>query len=86
MVELLPVYSEAEQEAKVTREIWHTGRSDEAILRQLIEKHTHYTGSQRARLILDGWADYRAKFVKVFPNEYKRALSELAAKGRKLAA
>ena len=86
MVELLPVYSEAEQEAKVAREIWHMGRSDEAILRQLIEKHAHYTGSQRARLILDDWADYRAKFVKVFPNEYKRALSELAAKGRKLAA
>jgi glutamate synthase domain-containing protein 3 len=86
MVELLPVYSEAEQEAKVAREIWHTGRSDEAILRQLIEKHAHYTGSQRARLILDDWADHRAKFVKVFPNEYKRALSELAAKGRKLAA
>jgi glutamate synthase domain-containing protein 2/glutamate synthase domain-containing protein 1/glutamate synthase domain-containing protein 3 len=86
MVELLPVYAEAEQEAKVAREIWHTGRSDEAVLRQLIERHAHYTGSQRARLILDDWADYRAKFVKVFPNEYKRALSELAAKGRKLAA
>jgi glutamate synthase domain-containing protein 2/glutamate synthase domain-containing protein 1/glutamate synthase domain-containing protein 3 len=86
MVELLPVYAEAEQEAKVAREIWHTGRSDEAMLRQLIERHAHYTGSQRARLILDDWADYRAKFVKVFPNEYKRALSELAAKGRKLAA
>jgi len=86
MVELLPVYAEAEQDAKVARELWHMGRSDEAILRQLIEKHAHYTGSQRARLILDDWADYRAKFVKVFPNEYKRALSELAAKGRKLAA
>ncbi len=86
MVELLPVYAEAEQEGKVAREIWHMGRSDEAILRQLIEKHAHYTGSQRARLILNDWADYRAKFVKVFPNEYKRALSELAAKGRKLAA
>jgi glutamate synthase (NADPH/NADH) large chain len=86
MVELLPVYAEAEQEAKVAREIWHLGRSDEAILRQLIEKHAHYTGSQRARLILDDWTNYRAKFIKVFPNEYKRALSELAAKGRKLAA
>ncbi len=86
MVELLPVYAEAEQEAKVAREVWHLGRSDEAVLRQLIEKHAQYTGSQRARLILDDWVDYRAKFVKVFPNEYKRALNELAAKGRKLAA
>jgi glutamate synthase (NADPH/NADH) large chain len=86
MVELLPVHAEAEQEAKVAREVWHLGRSDEAILRQLIEKHAQYTGSQRARLILDDWADHRAKFVKVFPNEYKRALNELAAKGRRLAA
>jgi glutamate synthase (NADPH/NADH) large chain len=86
MVELLPVHAEAEQEAKVAREVWHLGRSDEVILRQLIEKHAQYTGSQRARLILDDWAGYRAKFVKVFPNEYKRALNELAAKGRKLAA
>jgi glutamate synthase (NADPH/NADH) large chain len=86
MVELLPVHAEVEQEAKVAREVWHLGRSDEVILRQLIEKHAQYTGSQRARLILDDWAGYRAKFVKVFPNEYRRALNELAAKGRKLAA
>jgi hypothetical protein len=80
MVELLPVHAEGEQEAKVAREVWHLGRSDEAILRQLIEKHAQYTGSQRARLILDDWAGYRAKFVKVFPNEARR--NELAAKGR----
>jgi glutamate synthase domain-containing protein 3 len=86
MVELLPVYAEAEQEGKVAREVWHLGLADEILLRHLIEKHAHYTGSQRARQILDDWASYRAKFVKVFPNEYKRALSELAAKQRKLAA
>jgi glutamate synthase (NADPH/NADH) large chain len=86
MVELLPVYAEAEQEGKLPRELWHLGDSDEANLRRLIERHAHYTGSQRARQILDDWGAYRAKFVKVFPNEYKRALGELAAKGRKLAA
>ena len=32
---------------------------------------------QRAREILDNWAASRAKFVKVFPTEYKRALSEI---------
>ena len=31
-------------------------------------------------------AHYRTRFVKVFPKEYRRALGELAAKGRKLAA
>ena len=29
---------------------------------------------------LDNWASARAKFVKVFPNEYKRALGEINAK------
>ena len=86
MVELLPVYAEAEQEGKLARELWHLGESDEANLRLLIERHAQYTGSQRARQILDDWASYRPKFVKVSPNEYKRALGELAAKGRKLAA
>jgi glutamate synthase (NADPH/NADH) large chain len=86
MVELLPVYAEAEQEGKLSRELWHMGQSDEAVLRRLIERHAQYTGSQRARQILDEWATYRAKFVKVFPNEYKRALGELAAKNRKMAA
>ena len=77
MVELLPVYAEAEQEGKVARELWHLGQADETLLRRLIERHAHYTGSQRARQILDDWAGYRAKFVKVFPNEYKRALAEM---------
>ena len=32
--------------------------------------------SQRARDILDHWEEARAKFVKVFPHEYRRALAE----------
>jgi glutamate synthase (NADPH) large chain len=52
----------------------------------MIERHAQYTGSQRAREILDHWNTYRAKFVKVFPKEYQRALGDLAAKGNKLAA
>jgi len=30
--------------------------------------------------LLDNWDTARAKFVKVFPNEYKRALGELHTK------
>ena len=30
--------------------------------------------------MLDDWDAARAKFVKVFPNEYRRALTELHAK------
>jgi glutamate synthase (NADPH/NADH) large chain len=36
----------------------------------------------RAREILDHWAEARAKFVKVFPHEYKRALRRDAPRGK----
>ena len=86
MVALEPVLPEAEQEAKLARDLWHRGEADEAILRRLIENHARHTGSARARQILDNWASYRNRFVKVFPHEYRRALGELAEKQRKLAA
>ena len=85
MVTLEPVLSSSEQEAKVDRAIWHSvlrgepGESDEVILKKLIERHYSYTGSQRARKLLDDWNTSRGKFVKVFPLEYKRALGEMAA-------
>jgi glutamate synthase domain-containing protein 2/glutamate synthase domain-containing protein 1/glutamate synthase domain-containing protein 3 len=53
-------------------------RFDQERLRQLIENHLHYTGSARARLILENWSDYLPKFVKVMPVEYRRALEEMA--------
>ena len=60
--------------------------SDEAQLRKLLEDHHRWTGSKRARDLLDNWAESRGKFVKVFPHEYKRALGELAAKAKAPAA
>ncbi len=57
----------------------HLGMADEALLKSLVEKHAKYTGSQQARKILEDWPGYRARFVKVMPNEYRRALTELAA-------
>jgi len=53
-------------------------RFDEERLHQLIENHLHYTASTRAKDILDNWADYLPKFVKVMPVEYRRALEEMA--------
>ena len=58
----------------------HGGQSDEAQLKKLIEDHHRWTGSLRAREILDHWATSRDRFVKVFPNEYRRALTERAAR------
>jgi glutamate synthase (NADPH/NADH) large chain len=45
----------------------------------LIQRHLHYTGSERARRILDHFDKYRNRFVKVMPMEYRRALQEMAA-------
>ena len=55
---------------------WHVGETDEEILKRLLQDHNRWTGSKRARELLDTWAESRLKFVKVFPNEYKRALTE----------
>ena len=86
MVELGPVLAEGEQQAKVSRDVWHLGEADEVTLRRLIDNHARYTGSRGAREILDNWAQFRTRFVKVFPHEYKRALGEIAAAGRKAVA
>jgi len=86
MVDLEPVLAESEQQAKLSRDLWHLGEADEVVLRRMIEKHAAYTGSRRAQLLLDTWSEARAKFVKVFPKEYRRALGELAEANRKAAA
>ena len=86
MVDLEPVLAESEQQGKVSRELWHKGQADEVILRDLVERHAKLTNSRRAREILEKWAEYRARFVKVFPKEYRRALGELAEAKRKAAA
>jgi glutamate synthase (NADPH) large chain len=43
----------------------------------MISNHLHYTGSNRAKEILDRWTEYRPKFRKVMPVEYRRALEEM---------
>jgi glutamate synthase (NADPH/NADH) large chain len=53
-------------------------RFDATRLRQLIENHRHYTGSERARLILEDWDGYLPKFVKVMPVEYRKALEAMS--------
>jgi len=54
-------------------------RHDAERLHQLIVNHARYTGSTRAREILENWESYLPKFRKVMPVEYRRALAELAA-------
>ena len=80
MVTLEKVLTTAEQQAALDVGLWHRGQSDEAQLRKLLEAHNRWTGSKRARELLDNWDVSRLKFVKVFPMEYKRALGEIHAR------
>jgi glutamate synthase (NADPH/NADH) large chain len=98
MVDLEPV----EEEEELSRTHFHAGGDmeskgrvdimsnmggqDEERLLSLIRNHLRYTGSARAKHILDNWADYRAKFVKVMPVEYRRALKEMEQAQRLMAA
>jgi len=89
MVDLEPVH----EEEQLMRDIHHHGgdlewhgrvdisgdmtKHDDERLHQLISNHLHYTGSSRARHILENWAEMRSKFVKVMPVEYRRAILEM---------
>ncbi len=93
MVDLEPVAAEEE----VMQRFLHSGgdlqghgrvdvmgdmtRHDAERLHQLISNHARYTGSGRARQILENWEAFLPKFRKVMPVEYRRALAELAANG-----
>jgi len=56
---------------------------DVQILKTMIENHLHYTGSRKARMILDSWHMMLPHFVKVMPLDYKRVLAERKAALRK---
>jgi glutamate synthase (ferredoxin) len=50
---------------------------DQQIVWDLVRNHFDYTGSTRARYVLDNWQDLLTKWVKVFPVDYKRALETM---------
>ena len=49
-------------------------RFDAERLKILIERHLLYTGSTRARELLENWDVSRTRFVKVMPKDYRKAL------------
>ena len=98
MVDLEPV----EEEEELNQRLNHHGgdleghglvdvmsdmtRFDGERLHQLIINHARLTGSTRAQAILDAWESFLPKFRKVMPVEYRRALAELAAEPKMVAA
>ena len=43
----------------------------------LIRRHLEYTGSARARAVLDAWEEHQPRFAKVMPRDYRRALAAI---------
>ncbi|MDH3760483.1 MAG: glutamate synthase large subunit [Gammaproteobacteria bacterium] len=89
MVELEPIADEAEalestdhqggdMETHGLVDLMHDLSSrDEQRLRLLIEKHRQLTGSAKAGAILESWENFRSRFVKVMPVEYRKALQKM---------
>ncbi len=55
----------------------HMDKNDATRIFELLSRHCKYTSSSRAKTIIDNWARYLPKFVKVMPVEYARALADL---------
>jgi glutamate synthase domain-containing protein 2/glutamate synthase domain-containing protein 1/glutamate synthase domain-containing protein 3 len=53
------------------------------ILKRLLENHVAFTGSPKAKALLADWPAVLKKFVKVFPNEFRRVLNERALRAAK---
>jgi glutamate synthase (NADPH/NADH) large chain len=54
-------------------------RFDAVRLRILLERHHLFTGSTRARFLLEDWENALGGFVKIMPKDYRRALLEFRA-------
>jgi len=57
-------------------------RFDAERLLILVERHLLYTGSARARFILENWDEALLHFVKVMPTDFRRALLDLQSERR----
>ncbi|PUU95484.1 glutamate synthase large subunit [Halanaerobium sp.] len=74
--------SEADFKAKVNGDMveldYLTKTEDEAVVKEMIEEHLKYTGSDRAAEILNNWVNYREKFIRVMPRDYQRMINAIA--------
>ena len=52
---------------------------DKREVRDMIEKHFRYTGSDPAEWVLENWEVASGRFVKVMPKDYKAVLQKLKA-------
>jgi glutamate synthase (ferredoxin) len=52
--------------------------AETAEVRRLLERHVEYTGSTRARALLDNWPTTVSRFIRVVPNDYRRVMEAQA--------
>jgi glutamate synthase (ferredoxin) len=55
-----------------------TDPEDVAEVHRLLERHVEYTGSPRARALLDDWHTTVSRFIRVVPNDYRRVIEAQA--------
>ncbi len=53
-----------------------TDPEDQLLLERLVKAHYKHTSSERARDLLERWAEVVPRFLKVMPHEYRRVLEE----------
>ncbi|MEO1623080.1 MAG: hypothetical protein AAFU53_18865, partial [Cyanobacteria bacterium J06632_3] len=46
-------------------------------LQEIVQRHANYTGSKKAKSLLENWESVVPKFVKVMPRDYKRVLQHI---------
>jgi glutamate synthase (NADPH/NADH) large chain len=49
---------------------------DEELIIKLLKKHYQLTQSTVAKFLVESWKDESSKFIKVFPKEFKKVLSQ----------
>ena len=69
MAVLMPLLTE------LGKPVFYSLKSGVAGLKSLLEEYFHETGSKKAALMLSDWEQYRPKFVRIFPVEYRNALA-----------
>jgi glutamate synthase (NADPH/NADH) large chain len=55
---------------------------DASRLHRMLVRHARFTGSVRAREVLERWDEFLPRFVKVMPTDFRRALSRIAEGSR----
>src|SRR5205823_9968306 len=78
----LPIYEDGTFRAKVNpaviKDLTTMDEADAIEVRELVAEHVARTDSPVGRRVLDEWDGLAPKFVKVFPEDYRRVLEQLA--------